>query len=77
MLAAVKSALDSADATQEVSVAGVPAETQKVYEAKGRVLELIEDMDRVAKNAFDGQAEVVGEVQQGPAAPGPEGAEGG
>lgn len=59
-----KKNLDRADTTQEVTVASVPAETQKVYEAKGRALELIEDLNRVARNAFDGNAVVVSQFNK-------------
>ncbi|MCC6528216.1 MAG: hypothetical protein IT373_36555 [Polyangiaceae bacterium] len=58
-LDAVKQALDAADARQEVAVATLPDETKKVYEAKGRVLELIEDLNRDAKIAFDGDADSI------------------
>lgn len=52
----VRSALEAADTSQEVSLAGLPTETQKVLETKGRVLELVEDLNRAARNAFDGNA---------------------
>jgi hypothetical protein len=54
----VKAALDTDDATQEVARAGLPVETLKVYETKGRVLEMIEDLNRAGKSAFDGQAQL-------------------
>ena len=63
-LAQVKTALDAADTTQEVALAGLPADTLAVYEAKGRVLEAIEDLNAVARNAFDGQAEIVGQFNK-------------
>ena len=44
--------LDSANASQEVDVASLPEDTSVVYERKGRVLEHIEDMNAIARNAF-------------------------
>jgi hypothetical protein len=38
----------------------VPRETQKVYEAKGRLLSLIEEMNKVGKIAFWGQNDIAG-----------------
>jgi hypothetical protein len=54
----VKGALDGADTAQEIARTNVPEQTLAVYEVKGRVLEGIEDLNRAAKSAFDGQAEV-------------------
>jgi hypothetical protein len=56
-LDAAKAALDAADAKQESAIEGLPEATQKVYEAKGRVLEAIEDLNRAGRSAFDGDAE--------------------
>lgn len=55
-LRAVKAELDSAQATQEVDYAALPLDTQRIYEAKGRVLSLIEKLNRAGKLAFDGDA---------------------
>ncbi len=52
----VKTELDTADATQEAALEALPAETQNVYELKGRVLEMIQDLNRSGKSAFDGDA---------------------
>jgi hypothetical protein len=52
----VKGALDTADATQETALAALPAQTLGVYEAKGRLLEAIEDVNRAGLIAFDGDA---------------------
>lgn len=49
--------LDSASATQEVDIAGLPEDTASVYERKGRLLEHIEDMNAVARNAFHDEPE--------------------
>jgi hypothetical protein len=59
VLDAVKSALDSAGAAQELTWKGLPLETLVVYETKGRVLERIEDMNRAGRSAFVGQPEVL------------------
>ena len=59
-----KNDLDAADTTQEMAIAGLPGETLKVYELKGKVLEMIEDLNRAAKNAFDGQAELIGKFNK-------------
>ena len=48
--------LGQADAVQEVSLGDIPEATQRVYEAKGRLLELINDLNRVGCIAFDGDA---------------------
>ena len=56
ILAQVKSNLERADAEQEAAIASLPIETARVYEAKGRLLELIEDMNRAGRSAFDGDA---------------------
>lgn len=56
MLDAAKTALDSADSVQETTIAALPIQTAQVYEAKGHLLELIEDMNRSGKIAFNGNA---------------------
>lgn len=60
-LDAVKAALDAAGSEQEVKLAGLPQDTLAVYETKGRVLQTIEDLNRSAKIAFDGQPELIAE----------------
>lgn len=52
----VKAALDGADTAQEVALKNAPDHTLALYEAMGKVLEQIEDMNRAAKTAFDGDA---------------------
>jgi hypothetical protein len=59
-LVAAKTELDSAQATQEVGVAHLPEDTRKVYLAKATVLSLIEKLNRLARLAFKGQAELIG-----------------
>lgn len=59
-LDSVKSELDIAQQIQEVDYKALPRETQKVYEAKGRALFLIEKANRIGKRAFAGQAEIIG-----------------
>jgi hypothetical protein len=63
-LTKAKKALDEADAVQETTLAGLPQETLKIYETKGRVLEAIEDINRLAKNAFDGQAALIAQFNK-------------
>lgn len=55
-LDAAKARLESADVNQEVAQSALPADTAKLYETKGRVLEWIEDVNRAGKSAFDGDA---------------------
>ncbi len=57
---ALKEKLDKADAIQEVALASLPLETQQIYETMGRAVELIEELNAVAKNCFDGNAQLIG-----------------
>lgn len=59
-LLATKTELDAAQQAQELGYAQLPDETKKVYLAKARVLALIEKLNRLAKLAFKGQAEIIG-----------------
>ncbi len=45
--------LDGASATQEADIASLPEDTAVLYERKGRLLEHIEDMNAIARNAFE------------------------
>lgn len=56
LLDARKTQLDAANAVRHVVIGELPEATQGVYEAKGRVLELIENLNRAGKRAFDGDA---------------------
>jgi hypothetical protein len=56
----VKRKLEQADATQEVSIKDASLETLQLWEAKGRLLELIEDLNRTGRMAFRGRAELIG-----------------
>lgn len=49
--------LDAASATQEADIAALPEDTTAVYERKGRLLEHIEDLNAIARNAFHGAPE--------------------
>lgn len=60
----LKDKLDKADTAQETALAALPVETQQVYETKGRAVELIEELNTVAKNAFDGHAQVVALIKK-------------
>ena len=55
-LAACRTALEGADRVQETELSQVPESTQRIYEAKGRLVELIGDLNRIGRMAFDGQA---------------------
>lgn len=44
--------LDAASATQEVDIASLPEDTAAVYARKGQLLERIEDLNAIARNAF-------------------------
>ena len=63
-LEAVKGALDSAQAVQEVGLASLPAETLDVYEAKGEAVLLIERLNRAGKMAFAGDAVVAAQFNK-------------
>ena len=55
-LDSVKSALDAADTQHAVAASALPTDTATLYEAKGKLLEAIEDLNRAGKIAFDGDA---------------------
>jgi hypothetical protein len=42
----------------------VPQEKLELFAAKGRVLEMIEDLNRAGRIAFEGQAETVGKFNK-------------
>lgn len=50
--------LDAASATQEADIAALPEDTAAVYERKGRLLEHIEDLNAIARNAFHDAPEI-------------------
>jgi hypothetical protein len=52
----VKSELDAADTQHHTSSTSLPADTAALNEAKGKLLEAIEDCNRAGKIAFDGDA---------------------
>jgi hypothetical protein len=57
-LAEVKAALDNVQSKQEAATASSPLETKRLNAAKGRLLELIEHGNAVARIAFDGNPDV-------------------
>jgi hypothetical protein len=63
-LEAVKTALDTADAVQESGRAGLPEETANIYQLSGEILTMIETVNRIAKIAFDGSAEIIGQFNK-------------
>lgn len=59
-----RKALEDADQQQEVGLKDLPTKTRALYELKGLVLQLIEDMNRVARIAFDGNAAALGKFNK-------------
>lgn len=60
----VKNALEAADSAQESALEALPDETQNVCERKGKVLHLIEHLNRSARIAFDGDATKIGQFNK-------------
>ncbi|MBU1411743.1 hypothetical protein KKC22_09530 [Myxococcota bacterium] len=56
--------LRDADALQEKTRADLPAETLALLELKGSVLDLIEEINGIARIAFDGRAEIRGKFNK-------------
>ena len=52
LIDSARARLDKASTTQEVDIASLPEDTAQVYERKGRLLEHIEDLNAIARNAF-------------------------
>lgn len=57
LIDAAKKRIDDASTTQAVDWASLPDDTAGVLELKGKILEAIEDMNAIGRNAFDGEAE--------------------
>ena len=57
-LEAVKDALDASDTAQETSRSGLPSITLEIRELNGAILEMVEDMNRVAKIAFRNRPDI-------------------
>jgi hypothetical protein len=64
LLDQAKSAVDRAGSGQGAQQGDVPQDRQELYGAKGRVLEMIEDLNRAGRIAFEGQAETVGKFNK-------------
>ena len=60
----VKANLDDADADQEVKQKSLPEETVKIYMLAGQILDMIEDINRVGKIAYDGKAEMIAQFNK-------------
>jgi len=60
----VQQRLEAAQTVQEVNLKALPQETLKIYEAMGRMLWLIEKMNRIGRIAFDGQAAIIAEFNK-------------
>lgn len=63
-IVAVVEELGQTDAEQEVARGALPADTLAFHEHKGYVLEQVEELNRLAKNAFDGQAHMIGQFNK-------------
>lgn len=63
-IAELRKQLAAADTTQEVSRGSTKEFTATINEAKGRVLEAIEELNGIAKNAFDGNAPVIAQFNK-------------
>ncbi len=63
-MAELRKKLETADTKQEAAIDSTPELTAKIYEAKGRVLRAIEEINGMAKNAFRGNAEVIGKFNK-------------
>ena len=63
-LEAVKTALDNADAVQETARAALPEETANIYVLAGEILDAVETVNRIAKIAFDGRAEITAQFNK-------------
>jgi hypothetical protein len=55
-LASCRAGLEQTDTVQENEYAQLPEATQRIYEAKGRLVQFIGDLNRVGQIAFDGEA---------------------
>jgi hypothetical protein len=65
LLDQAKGALEKKGASREgAEAAEEPTETRELNAAKGRVLEMIEDLNRAGRIAFEGQAETVGKFNK-------------
>jgi len=52
LITEARARLDTASTSQEIDLAALPEDTVALYERKGRLLEHIEDLNAVARNAF-------------------------
>jgi hypothetical protein len=64
LLDQAKSAVEKVASSQGAQQAEVPQERAELYAVKGRVLEMIEDLNRAGRIAFEGQAETVGKFNK-------------
>jgi hypothetical protein len=64
MLDQAKGELGKLGAASGSGAQELPKETQELLAAKGRVLEMIEDLNRAGRIAFEGQAETVGKFNK-------------
>ena len=64
LLEAARDGLQDADSDQEVAHVNKPEATKHLYETMGKTMALIEMANAIAKNAFAGQAEVIGKFNK-------------
>ena len=64
LLKAAREKLAAADAVQETTLSALPGETQSIYQLKGEGLELVEDLNAVARNAFAGNSALLGQFNK-------------
>jgi hypothetical protein len=64
LLETAKKDLDAASATQKLKRKTIPAATKNMYAQSGEIIELIEEMNRVAKNAFANQPEIAAQFNK-------------
>ncbi len=58
LMSQARTRLAQADTAQETARAALPADTAAVLERKGRILDMVDELNAIARIAFDGQAEI-------------------
>ncbi|MBU1241422.1 hypothetical protein KKF84_03820 [Myxococcota bacterium] len=53
-----KTGIENTDTVQETSRLSLPSDTMAVNELKGKILDQVEELNSIAKMAFDGQADL-------------------
>jgi len=60
----LSASLAGANAVQQAKYSGLSEKTKDVYEAKGRLLEAIEDLNRIGQVTFEGRAEIAAQFNK-------------